>query len=129
MRLSAIPALVLMLGAAMPALAQPAAMTEQQFLDGWTSAQGQKDAPDKAAAVTRLMQDVVPMLTRYKQILADDAAAGKSPRACPPPGAKISLNFAEIARDIAQEPPARRTAPIADLLYARIDAQFPCRSI
>ena len=116
--------------AASPALAQPSSvMTEGEFLDRWNAAQGQKELPDKVAGVIRLTQQLVPALNHYKQILTDDSAAGRPPRACPPPGSKATVNLTALARAIALLPPDQRGAPIEDLLFPQLDRTFPCRTI
>lgn len=122
--------LSIVLIAASPIRAQPpSVMTEGEFLERWNTAQGQKELPDKVAGVTRLLQQLLPAFDHYKQILADDSAAGRPPRACPPPGSKTTINLAALAGAIAMLPPDQRGAPIEGLLFTQLDRTFPCRSI
>jgi hypothetical protein len=111
---------------AAPAAAQDAAPTVAQFLTDYAAFKAETDKPEAAAKATRLMQTVAAAATRYKAGLAADAAAHRTPRACPAKGSSDTFEMDVLATAMAEVPASARGEPFDQAFFAFLDKRHPC---
>lgn len=122
MRRSLIPgALALML---VPVAAQ--SMTVDEFLAKAAALKAKGMAAMMSPDLGLVRDEVKAASLAYRAEIDAARAAGKPPRACPPPKGKARIDAGTLIASFETIPPARRGMSVKAAFYSFMDKRFPC---
>ena len=103
------------------------AMTVETFLAKAKALKAQGMMAVTSPDLSLVRSEVKDAATAYRADLETDKAAGKPPRACPPPVGQTKIDGKVMMTEFEAIPPARRKVSVKTAFYAMMDRRFPCR--
>ena len=108
----------------MPAMAQ--AMTVNEFLAKAAALQAKGTAAMMSPDLGPVRDEIKTAATSYRADLDAAQAAGRQPRACPPPKGQARIDSTTLIASFKTIPPARRTMSVKTAFYSFMDKRYPC---
>ena len=112
----------------LPVAAQAApAMTVNTFLAKVKALQAQGMLAMTSSDLPLVRDEIKGDAAAYRAQIEADKAAGKPPRACPPPPGTAKIDAGTLLTEFGAIPPAKRGVSVKAAFYAMMDRRYPCR--
>ena len=116
---------VALVAAVLPVAAQ--AMTVETFLAKAKALQAQGMLAMTSSDLPLIRAEVKDAGAAYRAQIEADRAAGKPPRACPPPIGQAKIDSTVVMAEFGAIPPAKRSISVKAAFYAMMDRRFACK--
>jgi len=102
------------------------AMTVETFLAKAKALKAQGLLAATSSDLPLVRAEVKNAATAYRVQIAADKAAGKKPRACPPPVGQAKIDGTVVMMEFETIPVAKRKVSVKSAFYAMMDRRYPC---